>query len=117
MRLAWLGLPLALLGIVPAGCQTAPKIDWDSRVGTHTYDQAVSDLGPPDKSAKLSDGKTVAEWISRRSDGMTFGLGTGFYGCHSAVRVGLRIGSGAGYRVLRLVLLFRNKRRPWSKNC
>ena|ERR1041385_987543 len=116
MRLAWVGLPLALLGIVPAGCQTAPKIDWDSRVGTHTYDQAVSDLGPPDKSAKLSDGKTVAEWISRRSDGMSFGLGTGFYGSHSAVGVGQSIGSGAGDRVLRLVFGADNKLATWSKN-
>src|ERR1041385_5574097 len=116
MHLARASLVLALWVFVLAGCQTAPKIDWDSRVGTHTYDQAVSDLGPPDKSAKLSDGKTVAEWISRRSDGMSFGLGTGFYGSHSAVGVGQSIGSGAGDRVLRLVFGADNKLATWSKN-
>ena len=44
-----------------AGCATA-KIDWTSRVGHYTYSQAVKDYGPPDNSAKLSDGSTVAEW-------------------------------------------------------
>ena len=48
-----------------AGCVT-PKIDWAARVGNYTYDQAVMEFGPPDKSAKLSDGSTVAEWLTRR---------------------------------------------------
>src|SRR5258708_37535124 len=94
---------LALLGFLFAGCKSTPKIDWNSRVGTYTYDQAVSDLGPPDKSAKLSDGKTVAEWITRGSGGMSFGFGTGVYGSHSAVGVGQSIGTGPSDRVLRLV--------------
>ena len=51
---------LALTNCLTTGCKTAPKIDWNSRVGNYTYDQAVAELGPPDKSAKLSDGKTVA---------------------------------------------------------
>ena len=48
-----------------AGCVTQ-KIDWASRVGNYTYDQAVMEFGPPDKSAKLSDGTTIAEWLVRR---------------------------------------------------
>jgi hypothetical protein len=56
------------LGLVLlTGCAT--KIDWNSRIGLYTYDQAVSELGPPDKSAKLTDGSTVAEWLSYRSSG------------------------------------------------
>lgn len=47
------------------GCAT-PKIDWDSRVGSYPFDMAVTDFGPPDKQAKLSDGSTVAEWLTRR---------------------------------------------------
>lgn len=47
-----------------AGCVT--PIDWKTRVGSYTYDQAVIELGPPDKSAKLSDGATVAEWLAYR---------------------------------------------------
>jgi hypothetical protein len=46
-----------------AGCATTPKIDWRSRIGTYTYDQAITELGPPDKAAKLTTGATVAEWL------------------------------------------------------
>ena len=47
-----------------AGCAT--PIDWKTRVGAYTLDQAVIELGPPDKQAKLSDGTTVAEWLMYR---------------------------------------------------
>ncbi len=43
-----------------------PRIDWSSRIGTYTFDQAVLELGPPDKYAKISDGTGVAEWLTRR---------------------------------------------------
>jgi hypothetical protein len=55
----------ALSLILLAGC-LAPKIDWQARIGNYTYDQAVVEFGPPDKSAKLTDGTTVAEWLTRR---------------------------------------------------
>jgi hypothetical protein len=57
-----LGNWLLLLALVLAGCATTPKINWQARVGSYTYDQAVMELGPPDKSAKLSDGAIVAQW-------------------------------------------------------
>jgi hypothetical protein len=56
---------LPLLAVVLAGCVTTSRIDWASRVGNYTYDQAVAEFGPPDKAAKLSDGATVAEWQER----------------------------------------------------
>ena len=65
-----------------AGCAST-RIDWNSRIGNYTYDQAVLELGPPDKSAKLSDGSTVAEWLTRRgypgSGGMAYGYGYPYY--------------------------------------
>ena len=48
-----------------AGCTTA-KVDWSGRVGVYTFDQAVIELGPPDKQAKLEDGRTVADWLTQR---------------------------------------------------
>jgi hypothetical protein len=57
---------LAVLLILFAGCATTPRIDWTSRIGVYTGDQAVLDMGPPDKQAKLADGTTVAEWLLRR---------------------------------------------------
>jgi hypothetical protein len=95
----------ALVGIVLTvltGCQTA-KVDWQSRVGTYSYDQAVIELGPPDKSSKLTDGTLIAEWIeSRSSGGITFGIGTGYSSRHTAVGVGQTIGSSSSARLLRL---------------
>jgi hypothetical protein len=65
------------------GCATT-KIDWNSRIGVFTYDQAVLEFGPPDKSAKLTDGTVVAEWMTRRgysggSAGMYYGYGYPFH--------------------------------------
>src|SRR5437868_4861802 len=55
------GLLIALF----AGCAT-PKFDWNPRVGIYTYDQAVLDMGPPDRKEKLTDGTVVAEWLVHR---------------------------------------------------
>jgi hypothetical protein len=54
-----------LLTLLWAGCATE-RVDWSARIGHYTYDQAVIDLGPPDKQAKLSDGSIVAEWLTYR---------------------------------------------------
>jgi len=63
-----------LLGLLVwlTACATAPKIDWNSRMGTYTYDQAVLELGPPDRSATLTDGTKVVEWLTSR--GQTYGF-------------------------------------------
>jgi len=47
------------------GCATQ-KVDWAGRVGSFTYDQAILEIGPPDKQARLEDGTVVAEWLTRR---------------------------------------------------
>ena len=60
----WLAITLAAL--VLAGCVTQ-KIDWSARVGNYTYDQAIMELGPPDKSAKLTDGTVVADWLAHHA--------------------------------------------------
>ncbi|HEY6228804.1 MAG TPA: hypothetical protein VI282_16920 [Verrucomicrobiae bacterium] len=67
------------IAVLVAGCATAPKIDWQSRVGNYTYDQAVLDFGPPDKYAKLGDGTQVAEWLTSRgrSSGYSSYIGRG----------------------------------------
>ncbi|MGZ8899516.1 MAG: hypothetical protein ACXW3Z_05420 [Limisphaerales bacterium] len=47
------------------GCATT-RVDWNSRVGQYSYDDAVSEMGVPDRQATLSDGSIVAEWLERR---------------------------------------------------
>ncbi len=67
-RMVWFS---SLVGLLAAGCATQ-RIDWAARVGNYTYDQAVMDFGPPDKSAKLTDGTMVAEWLTRRGYTSTY---------------------------------------------
>ena len=55
-----------LVAAVLTGCATQ-RINWSARIGNYTYDQAVTEYGQPDKSTKLSDGSTVVEWITERS--------------------------------------------------
>jgi len=71
---------LALVGLLLGGCATVPAVDWNSRIGNYTYDQAVLDMGPPDSSAKLSDGVVVAEWLTQRGyRGGWVSAGLGFH--------------------------------------
>lgn len=55
-----------LLVLLVAGCASGKKIDWNTRVGSYTMDQAILEFGPPDKQAELSDGSLVAEWETSR---------------------------------------------------
>ncbi len=57
---------LMSLVMVLAGCATMGKT-WDPRVGHYTYEQAVVELGPPDKQERLGDGTLVAEWLTQQS--------------------------------------------------
>jgi len=107
-------LVLAVAFIV--GCKTTPPVDWNSRVGNYTFDQAVTELGPPDRQAKLSDGNTVAEWITHRSGGTSVGIGTGFFTRGAAVGVGESVGSGYPDQVLKLTFGTDNKLLFWRKD-
>ena len=62
--LGW--LCFALLVVSLTGCAHRRKVDWNSRIGHFTYDQAVLELGPPDKEAQLKDGVVIADWLTFR---------------------------------------------------
>jgi hypothetical protein len=114
MKMNW-GLRIFLLGcmvVVFAGCATH-RIDWTARIGHYTYDQAVTELGPPDKQAKLTDGRVVAEWITRYNNGTTVFVGSGFY----PGRVGYVQTVGPSYYEDRLRLTFATNHvlSDWSK--
>jgi hypothetical protein len=75
---------MLFLGVVAVGC-SATKVDWASRVGQYTFDQAVVELGPPDKQATLSDGTRVADWLTRRGGTRRVAVGPYFtpgYSCY-----------------------------------
>jgi peptidoglycan/LPS O-acetylase OafA/YrhL len=90
---AWLAVALA--AALATGCATK-KIDWNARVGTYTYDQAVLELGPPDKSADLSDGTRVAEWLTQR--GYSSVYVDGFHGGYYRPWYGIGFYQGYGVR-------------------
>jgi len=88
---------VALCGLA-AGCASSSKsskpdpktVNWSERIGAYTYEQALADLGKPAVVGESNDGR-MAEWILRRSPRMSFGfgVGTGSFGRHSAVGVGV----------------------------
>jgi len=95
-------------------------VDWNSRIGAYTYDQAVIELGPPDKQARLDNGQTIAEWITHRSGGSGLSIGTGFFsgggGSGVGVGVGQSIGAGPSDKILKLTFGSDHKLAAWSKN-
>lgn len=93
------------------------KVDWDSRIGSYTFDQAVAEMGPPDKIATLSEGQTIADWVTRNhGGGVSFGVGTGFSSGSTGVGVGQSVGTGYADKVLRLTFDKEKKLISWSKN-
>src|SRR6266536_4313500 len=101
-KFGWHLLISLLAGGLLAGCASTPKVDWNSGVGNFTYDQAVAEMGPPDKSTKLSDGSTVADWFIKQNSRVAFGVGTGFYSGGSSVGVGQSISQAPSGQYLRL---------------
>lgn len=90
------------LFLLVAGCATSGKTDWPGRVGNFTYDNAVKELGPPDKTEALADGVRVADWFVTRRGGMTVSLGLASFGSNTAVGTGTTLGTVGGRPTLRL---------------
>ena len=83
MKTMRIGLVLvAMVGLLFGGCATKPKIDWASRVGSYTFDEAVTDYGPPDKQSTLKDGTVVAEWMTQRGYRQLYPVAPAYYGSY-----------------------------------
>ena len=111
LSLAILSLAVALI----AGCKTTPTVDWNSRVGNYTYDQAVADMGQPSRQAKLDEGKTVAQWITLHgSNGYlgSAGVASGNYG----MGAGQSIAQSYKDHVVELTFGPDGKLVSWAKN-
>jgi hypothetical protein len=118
-----LGLWAAILGwlaIVAGGCQSRPRVDWNTRIGSYTHDDAVRELGPPDKSATLADGGVVADWIIARgyaSPGVYYG-GPAYwypYGPYYAVGPWIPYSPPSPDRYLRLTFDSQGRLASWEK--
>ena len=106
----------ALAGLLLTGCASEPQVDWNSRVGSYTFDQAVVELGPPDRESTLTDGRKVAEWVvgRRSSGGMSIGFGS--YSGPVGVGVTKSVGPGSQDKVLRLTFGDEGKLQSWAGN-
>ncbi len=109
--LAVLSLAVGLL----AGCATTKPVDWNSRVGKYTYDQAVAELGQPDRQARLSDGKVVYKWLAQVPTSPTLNTGMSYYGS-TGFAAGQNVNSGLGNRYLQLTFGTNGVLSDWSKN-
>jgi hypothetical protein len=109
------GTLTVLLILLSAGCASKPKVDWNSRIGSFTYDQAVLELGPPASHARLEDGTTVAEWLLSHGSQFSFGVGTGFYGPSAGVGVGQSVTTTPPGNYLRLVFGPDGILKQWEK--
>lgn len=105
----WVQAVILLLAVgLLGGCATK-KIDWNSRVGVYNYDQAITDMGPPDRVAKLTDETVVAEWLtSRGRDYNSYWL-YGPYYYHPVYEPGLPD------RFIRLTFAPDGKLKDWKK--
>jgi hypothetical protein len=113
-RIVILPMLLAAIGFLTS-CASTPKVDWTARMGEYTFDQAVAELGPPTKQAPLSDGKTVAEWVTRSPQSSSFGVGVGGYGGYGGMGMGSSFG-GYRERILRLTFGADGKLENWYRN-
>ena len=80
----WVWLAFIALAFLTGSCASGPKaniekIDWKSRLGTYTYEEALAELGEPDVISETNEGM-IAEWVLRRSPNVSFGFGFGGVG-------------------------------------
>ena len=119
MRFRHFALWTALMAGLLAGCASGPRIDWNARIGKYTYEQAVQELGTPDKSPKLADGALVAEWLVRSNAPGTIGYGGEDYlaepGWVPPERVAGYPGGPDAGRWLRLVFAPDGKLSSWKR--
>jgi hypothetical protein len=106
---------LFLAAALFAGCATTKSVDWNSRVGNYTYDQAVTEFGMPDRQSRLSDGKVVSKWFSQPQTNPNLNTGMSFYGS-TGFGTGHTPGPSHGTRFLQLTFGTNGVLADWSKN-
>lgn len=91
----WVWRSFIVLALLTGSCASGPKADikninWGSRIGTYTYEEALAELGEPNVVGETSEGM-IAEWVLRRSPmvSFSFGFGGAGYGHHSSTGVGV----------------------------
>ena len=113
--LAGIGLT-TVLSILLLGCSTTPKVNWDSRIGTYTYEDALAELGPPSKVSNLEGGVKSAEWIKSRGPESGVDTMPAVYTRADIVQPDETYGYEAPNKVLRLMFTPDDKLISWQRN-
>jgi hypothetical protein len=113
MKLAWASL--IVLVFLAGSCASGPKtnikeIDWGSRIGTYTYEEALAELGEPNVIGESGEGM-IAEWVLRQSPVVSFGFGFGAPG----VGVGTSVSPPPSGEYLHLRFDKNGKLAEWSR--
>ncbi len=103
---------LVLAVVFISGCATVPPVDWNSRVGSYTFAQAVHELGPPNRQSRLSNGGTVLKWFLQPAGG----AGVPNNGMNNGFGVGQSMSVGLNDRYLQLTFDTNGVLTDWSKN-
>jgi hypothetical protein len=111
-------LPAVLLLAITlvTGCATTKPVDWNSRVGHYTYNQAISEFGLPNRQTKLSDGKVVSKWFVQPPVAPRFNSGMTYYGSNHGLGAGQTIETSHTDHVLQLTFGTNGTLIDWSKN-
>jgi len=110
-----LPVSLTLAAAFFTGCASTPPVNWDSRVGHYTYDQALAELGAPSRQAKLSDGEAVYKWPAQPNVSPSLNTGMSYYG--STGFTGNQIaGPGGNNQMLQLTFDTNGVLTAWSRN-
>jgi len=119
-----LGRLFLILLILPVwSCVSGPRVtvedgEWGARIGTYTYQDALTELGEPQMISESSEGK-FAEWVLRQS--IPFSIGFGFggagYGHHTSTGggVGASVSPPPSGEYLRLRFDPDGKLAEWTK--
>jgi hypothetical protein len=112
-------LPLLAVSFLAAallvGCATTKQVDWTSRVGNYTYDQAMAEFGSPTMQSQTNDGIVVAKWVTQPYAGTSLNTGMSYYGS-TGLAAGQNTGPGYKARVLQLTFGANGVLINWSKN-
>ncbi|MBX3747357.1 MAG: hypothetical protein KF833_18765 [Verrucomicrobiae bacterium] len=117
-RSGFLSIVLPVLLVLTVSACATRRIDWNGRVGTYTYDDAIREFGPPDRSAQLSDGATVADWVTSRGmrTATTYGGAWHPYGPYGSIGPSyVVVDPGTPDRVLRLMFDANGRLASWQR--
>lgn len=98
------------------GCATTSSVNWDKRIGTYSWEDAVAEFGDPDRVADLEGGVKAGEWIQSRTTGIPPASATPSYVRGETVNPNQTYGSSAPDRILRLSFTPDGKLIDWESN-